>query len=116
MLSGGRRLGEQPDCWRRTLDLTGDGTSNTGPRPRDVKESPLLSGMTINALVIGGDDKGQIDRRQGEIADLWAYFSLEVIRGPYAFVEVALGFEDFEDAMARKLLKELRPIAISQLE
>lgn len=114
MLSGARRLAQQPGCWRRTLDLTGDGKSNTGPRPRDVKDLPQLDGITINALVIGSDQLGQADRRQAEIADLWAYFRTEVIRGPQAFVEVALGFEDFENAMARKLLKELKTLSVSE--
>ncbi|MCG6901044.1 MAG: DUF1194 domain-containing protein [Rhodobacter sp.] len=114
MLAGARRLAERPDCWRRTLDLTGDGKSNTGPRPRDLKHHPLLSGITINALVIGSAPLAIGDRRPAETADLWAYFRIEVIRGPQAFVEVAQGFEDFENAMARKLLKELSSLAVSE--
>lgn len=109
MLSGARRLRAQPDCWRLTLDLTGDGKSNTGPRPRDLQDAPQLDGITINALVIGS-----APRRQTEIADLWAYFTTRVIRGPQAFVEVALGFEDFENAMTRKLLKELQTMAVGE--
>lgn len=115
MLHAGRALARQPDCWRRTLDLSGDGRNNTGPRPRDLKTHPLLDGVTINALVIGSDTFGQADRRQAETAGLWAYFRIEVIRGPQAFVEVASSFQDFEDAMARKLLKELQTLAVSRL-
>jgi len=115
MLSGARRLSQQPDCWRRTLDLSGDGRSNTGLRPRDLKHDPRLADITINALVIGSDVNGQADRRQAEVNGLWAYFRIEVIRGPQAFVEVAIGFEDFEEAMARKLLKELQSMAVSEL-
>ena len=44
-----------------------------------------------------------------------AYFESEVIHGPDAFVEAAIGFEDFENAMARKLLKELETLAVGQL-
>ena len=109
MLAGARRLRERPECTRLTLDLSGDGKSNTGPRPRDVKAEALLDGITVNALVIG-----PVQQRPIEIADLWGYFSTEVIRGPQAFVEVALGFEDFENAMARKLLKELQTAAVSE--
>lgn len=115
MLHAARALRTQPDCWRHTLDLSGDGRSNTGPRPRDLKSEPLLADITINGLVIGSDTGGAPDRRQAETAGLWAYFKLEIIRGPQAFVEVATGFEDFEDAMARKLLKELQTLAVSQL-
>ena len=66
MLSGARRLAQQPDCWRRTLDLSGDGRSNTGLRPRDLKDDPRLGDITINGLVIGSDVNGQADRRQAE--------------------------------------------------
>ena len=36
-----------------------------------------------------------------------------MIVGPDAFVETALGFEAFEDAMVRKLLRELQGLALS---
>ena len=113
MLHGARALARQAACWRRTLDLSGDGKSNTGPRPRSLIGVPALDAITLNGLVVGSDRLGQTDRRQAEIADLWAYYTVEVIRGPGAFVEVALGFEDFENAMARKLLKELQTLAVS---
>jgi len=116
MLHGASALSTQSDCWRRTLDLSGDGRSNTGPRPRDLKSAPQLAGITINALVIGSAAPGAVDVRQAEAAGLWAYFQVEVIRGPQAFVEIATSFENFEDAMARKLLKELQTLAVSQLE
>ncbi len=115
LLSGARRLSEQPECWKRTLDLSGDGKSNTGPRPRDVKDDPRLAGITVNGLVIGSDQRPRGDHRQTEIPELWSYYKVEVIRGPQAFVEVALGFEDFEAAMARKLLRELQTLAVSAL-
>jgi len=46
---------------------------------------------------------------------LSAYYTANVIRGPDAFVEVALGYEDYAAAMERKLLRELASIAIGQL-
>ena len=115
MLFGARALLQQNDCWRRTLDLSGDGKSNVGIRPRDLRNAPHLGDITINGLIVGSDALSTSDRRQAEIADLWAYFKIEVIRGPQAFVEVAVGFDDFEDAMARKLLKELQTLAVSAL-
>ena len=116
MLHGAQSLLSQQDCWRFTLDLSGDGESNSGPRPRSLRQNPEIAQITINALVIGSDAQSLGDRRQAEIAALWAYFKNEVIHGPDAFVELALGFEDFENAMARKLLKELASIAVSQLD
>jgi len=116
MSHGAKSLLSQQDCWRFTLDLSGDGESNSGPRPRSLRQNPNIAQITINGLVIGSDAQSQGDRRQAEIAALWAYFKNEVIHGPDAFVEVALGFADFENAMARKLLKELTSIAVSQLD
>jgi len=114
MLFGASELEKQSDCWRQTLDLSGDGQSNLGPRPQDV-QSRLGDSITINAIVIGTDGgiaQGTID---GEITLLTSYFRRRVIRGPNAFVEAALGFEDFREAMTRKLLKELQTLAIGSL-
>jgi len=110
MIYGAKGLNRQSECWRRTLDLTGDGKSNQGPRPRDVHDLPEMTDITINALVIGSATQGK-----DTIADLTAYFGAEVLRGPDAFVETALGFEAFQDAMERKLLKELLTFAIGSL-
>ncbi|WP_172293508.1 DUF1194 domain-containing protein [Pseudoruegeria sp. HB172150] len=111
---GAAALGTQGTCWRRTLDISGDGKSNSGPRPRDLPEGGDLAGVTVNGLVIGADPRNASDRRQAEIGELQAYYHSEVIRGPGAFTEVALGFEDFEEGMARKLLKELESLAVTQ--
>ncbi len=100
---GAALLSEQGECWRRVLDLSGDGESNTGPRPQDVRPA----GLTINGLVIGrsGDTDG--------IGALASYFRAYVIAGADAFVETALGFEAFEEAMVRKLKRELQVLAVS---
>lgn len=115
MLFGGRSLAGQAGCLRLTLDLSGDGESNIGPRPRDVHSDAALAGVTVNALVIGADAARYLNYTQSEIKQLTAYFESEVIRGPDAFVEAAIGFEDFEDAMVRKLLKELETLAVGSL-
>jgi len=116
MLFGAGALARQAGCWRRTLDLSGDGKSNTGPRPRDLAGAAALQGVTVNGLVVGADDVPGTDRRQAEVADIWAYYTVRVIRGPDAFVEVAVGFRDFEAAMARKLLKELQTMAVGSVQ
>lgn len=109
MVFGLMLLGQRSDCWTLTLDLAGDGRSNGGPFPLTV--DPVAGGepVTINALAIGlpegpGASPG--------VAELSAYFRAEVIRGPGAFVEVALGHGDFAAAMTRKLLKELEGITV----
>ena len=109
---GTNALNQQGSCWKRTLDLSGDGESNSGPRPRDVKRKLTLGNITINGLVIGADDPAPGDTREAEVGELWAYYQNEVIHGPHAFIEVAIGFHDFEEAMARKLLKETQTLGI----
>ncbi|MEX0281583.1 MAG: DUF1194 domain-containing protein [Arenibacterium sp.] len=111
MLFGQNLLRQRADCWKRTLDISGDGRNNSGPDPRDVKA--VLSDMTLNALVIGADAPHGGDLRQVEIAELSSYFRALVIFGPDAFVETAIGFEDYEEAMVRKLIRELETLIVS---
>lgn len=106
-------LDQQPDCWTRTLDISGDGKANTGLRPQDVIDGP--AGVTVNGLVIGVDDNITGNSRNLQIAELTSYYIAYVIRGPDAFVETALGFDTYADAMRRKLLRELTTFAIGQL-
>lgn len=109
-------LAEQSACWKRTLDISGDGKSNLGPRPRDIKPGVAAQGITVNALVIGADNPASGDQRQAEISELSSYFRAEVITGADAFVETALGFAEYEAAMTRKLLRELEVLAVSSLD
>lgn len=113
---GGDMLAQQKHCWKRTLDISGDGKSNTGPRPKTVKTWPSTANITINGLVIGADPKASSDARQVHIGELQAYFDADVIKGPDAFVETALGFEAYQAAMTRKLLRELQGPTLSLLE
>lgn len=113
MIYGAQQLAQRSTCWRRTLDISGDGKSNLGPRPRNVKSRIEAQGITLNALVIGADDPASGDVRQSEIAELSAYFTAEVIVGPDAFIEVALGFEGYAAAMEIKLLRELDVLVLS---
>ncbi|MFC6638739.1 DUF1194 domain-containing protein [Sulfitobacter sp. JBTF-M27] len=115
MSEGERYLRQQAACWKRTLDISGDGKSNLGPRPRDVKERIAQSGITINALVIGVDNPSSGDIRQSEIGELSSYFDAEVIVGPDAFVQTAIGFADYARAMKEKLIRELDGLVFSQL-
>jgi Protein of unknown function (DUF1194) len=115
MTYGARQLAQQSDCWKRTLDISGDGKSNLGPRPRDVKHRIEHSGITINGLVIGADAPNIGDLRQAEISELSAYYSAEVILGQEAFVQAALGYDSYADAMKRKLLRELEGLILSYL-
>lgn len=107
MMFGAAALETQYDCDRLTLDISGDGRSNAGPRPRQIRHDAGLDGITINGLVVASGSVEETD-------ELEAYYRAEVIRGPEAFVERAAGFEDFEKAMVRKLLRELQTLMLSR--
>lgn len=104
-----------PDCWASTLDISGDGKNNDWPIPARLREDGVLSRVTINALVIGPDRTVRGDERGVGIAELSAYYATEIIQGADAFVETALGYEGYADAMERKLLKELTVLTLGRL-
>ena len=115
MALGAEALREQGTCWKRTLDISGDGKSNLGPRPADVKPDLLARGITVNGLVIGVDDAAIGDTRQADVGELSAYYRAEVIVGADAFVMTALGYADYARAMELKLLRELEGLVLSRL-
>ncbi len=104
---GAQLLAGQGGCWKRTLDVSGDGKSNTGPRPQEVPVGDVI----VNGLVIGTPARG--DKATPGIGELSSYYNAYVIEGDEAFVETALGFEAFEAAMVRKLKRELQVLAVS---
>ena len=116
MREGVAHLLERSECWKLTLDVSGDGKSNLGPRPVDIKPEVEDTGITINALVIGADAPALGDVRQAEISGLSADFHANVIVGSDSFVETALGFEDYAAAMARKLERELETLILGEAD
>ncbi len=114
MLFAERLFQKRPDCWRYTLDLSGDGTNNDGPAPEFMRDR--LVGRDINGLVIALDLTVGRDERQMDLMELSAYYRKRIIKGPDAFIEVALGFDDFERAMTKKLLRETESLMIGDLD
>lgn len=87
---------ETDACGRRVVDVSGDGVSNSGPRPGAARDALVAQGATINGLVIKGADP-----------DPEPFYRDEVIGGPGAFIEVANGYDDYARAIRRKLFLEL---------
>ena len=114
LTQGGAEVRAQGDCWRQVIDVSGDGISNVGPQPGTVVAP--LDGITVNALVIGEAVPTAGEGRSPGIGELVAYFRAYVLRGEDAFLETAAGFDAFEAAMVRKLLRELQVVAISGME
>lgn len=89
-------------CRRTVIDVSGDGISNMGHDTAKAADLLDAAGVTINGLAV------LVDEIESDIG-LVDYYLLHVVRGPLAFVEVAETFEDFPEAMRRKLLREIRP-------
>jgi len=113
MLYGARALRDQDGCWQRTLDISGDGPANVGRHPRDVPAASM-AGITVNGLVIGPDGRANTTKDLTNVKSLLGYYRSFVLRGPDSFAEAALDYADFERAMRRKLIRELRPVAVSR--
>lgn len=94
------RLENGPDCLFQTVDIAGDGVNNHGFGPTEAYRAFPFENVTVNGLVVNAAEF------EAE-TELISFYHDEVIRGPGAFVEVANGFEDFENAMRRKLIREL---------
>ncbi len=84
----------------RKIDISGDSRSNSGGSPAAARDAAVLSGITINGLVIEGGDR-----------NLAAYYQHLVIGGEDAFVISVAHPHDFAHAMHRKLARELGPVA-----
>ncbi len=87
---------EVSDCKRHLIDISGDGISNEGVEPADLRDSLKRRGITVNAIAIEESEP-----------DLTAYFFENVIVGEGAFVVSASGFEDYPERIRKKLLREV---------
>lgn len=93
---------------RRVIDVSGDGTNNSG---RDVvasRDEAIAKGVTINGLVILSEVPLATNPSHTHPAGgLTAYYETNVIGGPGAFVVEAESFEAFGRLIISKLVKEI---------
>lgn len=106
-------LSARGHCETLTLDVSGDGMNNSSHAPDLAKDELEAQGIGVNALVIEASPDQQFEDEPsvGQLAD---YFYDNVITGPQAFVEVIVGFSAYEEAMQRKLLRELLPSMVER--
>ena len=93
---------------RRIIDVSGDGTNNSGRAVTEARDQAVASGVTINGLAIINDrpNLGYSAHTQPP-GGLPLYYRQNVIGGPNAFLIVVEDFNSFADAMANKLAKEI---------
>jgi len=66
----------------------------------------------VNGLAIKGTDPLHDNIHQ----DIEDYYRQQVLRGNGSFLVIAENFESFEEAMKKKLLKEIVPGAVGTLQ
>lgn len=81
---------------RRVIDVSGDGQQNEGRYPNEARDETVARGITINGLPILAVEGG-LDR----------HYQHFVIGGTGAFLIAAATFDDFADAIRRKLIREI---------
>jgi hypothetical protein len=81
---------------RRIIDISGDGSNNSGKLPNFARDEAIIAGITINGLAILKNEPF-----------LDAYYAANVVGGRGAFVMTARDFDDFAEAILAKLIREV---------
>jgi hypothetical protein len=85
-----------PSAERQVIDVSTDGRNNSGPPVAPLRDRLVAQGITINGLTI-----------LNEWPTLDTYFENNVAGGAGHFVIPANDYEDYGEAMYRKLLREI---------
>lgn len=93
---------------RRTIDVSGDGTNNSGRDVGLARDEALAKGVTINGLVILSDSPLPWNpEHTNPPGGLDAYYRNNVIGGAGAFVMVAENHNSFGQAIVKKMIAEI---------
>ena len=93
---------------RRTIDVSGDGTNNSGREVRAARDEAVAQDVTINGLVILSDRPMSWNPEHTHPAGgLANYYRENVMGGPGAFVMAAEDFKAFGHALINKLVAEI---------
>lgn len=81
---------------RRVIDISGDGANNRGRPAAEARDEAIQAGIVINGLPILEIEP-----------NLEEFYRRNVIGGPNAFVIPVARFEEFGDAILKKLILEI---------
>ncbi len=81
---------------RRVIDISGDGSNNLGRPAEQARDEAVKMGIRINGLPILAVEP-----------DLDQYFRASVIGGPGAFIIPVKNYDQFAEAILRKLVAEI---------
>jgi hypothetical protein len=110
---GVQRLQASPaQSERSVIDVSGDGTSNSGRGVTEARDEAVAAGITINGLAIANNrsSPGYAFHTQPP-GGLPKYFKENVIGGPGGFLITVEDFHSFADAVTRKLVAEIAGIS-----
>ena len=93
---------------RLVIDVSGDGPNNQGPPVTGLRDAAVGRGITINGLPLMTVDGFA---RYFGIPDLDEYYRRCVIGGPGAFVVPVHEWNEFPEAVRRKLVMEIGGLA-----
>jgi hypothetical protein len=101
---------------RRVIDISGDGTNNSGRDVTLARDAAVAQGVTINGLVILSEVPLPTNPAHTHPpGGLTAYYENNVVGGPGAFVVEAEGFHTFGQSIISKLIKEIADAGPSRL-
>jgi hypothetical protein len=105
-----RLFGQGFEGTRRVLDVSGDGHDNhsAGRSLADARSDALRQRVVINGLAVL--DRSPPPPGLGAQQPLDEYFREHVIGGPGAFLMVAEGYKAFEQAVRRKIIREMAAV------
>jgi len=89
---------------RQVIDVSGDGSNNSGRPVWLARDAAVEVGITINGLAIINDRPNPFSRPEPKLDD---YYRENVIGGSGAFVVIADDFTSFSSAILSKLIKEV---------
>lgn len=81
---------------RKVIDVSGDGANNRGRPSMEARDDAIATGISINGLPILELEP-----------DLDRFYQNNVIGGPNSFMIVAKTFEEFGEAVLKKLVTEI---------
>jgi hypothetical protein len=100
---------------RRIIDVSGDGTNNSGRDVTAARDDAVAKGVTINGVVILSEApliwNPEHTNPPGGLAE---YSRKNVIGGPNAFVMVAQDFASFGQSLIKKLIAEIATVPSSR--
>ena len=97
---------------RRVIDVSGDGTNNSGRDVVAARDEAIAKGVTINGLVILSEvPLATNPSHTHPPGGLTAYYENNVIGGPGAFVVEAESFGAFGQLIISKLVREIADLA-----